>query len=110
MAIFNTYNNLTLSTSFVPTMTRIGRCFTFNSFAATKRFQSYRPGAKFGLQLRLFAQQQEYFSGINSAAGFRVSVDDEIRINHIMVRRSQGQIMFSNEGCVNWFPFFLSRF
>ena len=63
---------LNLSEVFHPVMTRMGRCFTFNSPQVNHTFESMRAGARFGLYLIIKIESDEYFAGPESSSGVKV--------------------------------------
>ena len=60
---------------FTPVFTTFGGCFTFNSHEYVKDhevWQSVGAGPEYGLFLKLNVNQDEYFYGPRSSAGFKV--------------------------------------
>ncbi|KAJ8027746.1 Acid-sensing ion channel 1 [Holothuria leucospilota] len=55
-------------------ITDFGLCYTFNGKTSERRLTVSRAGATRGLKLRLSVQQDEYFWGDNTGAGFKVLV------------------------------------
>ena len=50
----------------------MGLCYTFNHITREKRAKSSRPGARFGLVMRMTIENDEYTSGLDVSAGMKV--------------------------------------
>ena len=51
-----------------PVLTHMGQCYTFNSLdVAIRNISTFRPGVINGLQMQIFIDQDQYFTGTYSA-------------------------------------------